>query len=344
MSVPNQANLTVPSATQSSSAGAAIQAINLTKQFGDRVCVDHLSFTVYEGELYALLGDNGAGKTTTINMLTTLLRPTSGQIFLCGFDAVKQTEHTKGAFGVVSQEVSLYGELTAYENLSFIADLYGIPQKVADPRIAELLEHCGLGDRAHDQAGTFSTGMQRKLSIAIAMLHQPKVIFMDEPTVGLDPGARRNIWESLMHLKRSGVTVLLTTHYLEEAEFLADRIGIIRQGKMVMEGTIDHLREQIRAVRSVTIGCSESIDQEEFARMTARFKAKHAGSVEFDSFRNLIVMTPNADVNLTNYLQDALAWLREENIEFETFATSEPSLEEIFLSVQSGRPRAQGQG
>jgi ABC-2 type transport system ATP-binding protein len=337
MSASNPANVKVamPPATAQSTAGAAIQAVNLTKQFGDRTVVDHLSFSVLEGELYALLGDNGAGKTTTINMLTTLLQPTSGQIFLCGYDAIKQRERTKGAFGVVSQEVAVYGELTAYENLSFIADLYGMPKRLADARIADLLQQCGLADRAHDQAGTFSTGMQRKLSIAIAMLHHPKVIFMDEPTVGLDPGARRHIWESLMHLKREGVTVLLTTHYLEEAEFLADRIGIIRQGKLVMEGTIDHLREQIRAVRSVKVELHGHIDRDELARKATKFTDRHGGTMEYDSFHNFILMIPTADADLTNYLQDALAWLKHENINFETFATSEPSLEEIFLAVQA---------
>jgi ABC-2 type transport system ATP-binding protein len=339
MSASNLAQLTDSrsEATLLSSPAPAIQAINLTKNFGGRVCVDNLSFTVYEGELYALLGDNGAGKTTSINMLTTLLRPTSGQIFLCGFDAVKQSEKTKGTFGVVSQEVALYGELTAYENLAFIADLYNVPKIEADRRIDVLLRDCGLADRAHDLAGTFSTGMQRKLSIAIAMLHKPKVIFMDEPTVGLDPGSRRHIWESLVQLKRSGVTVLLTTHYLEEAEFLADRIGIIRKGKMVMEGTIDQLRSEIRAVRTVTVSCSQPIDHDRLQPAVARFTARHAGTIELDAFRNMIVLTPPSDVVLPDYLESSLQWLKEENISFERFATSEPSLEDIFLSVQSGR-------
>jgi ABC-2 type transport system ATP-binding protein len=339
MSVSNQAQLAdlASEATLLSSPAPAIQAVNLSKVFGDRVCVDQLSFTVYEGELYALLGDNGAGKTTTINMLTTLLRPSSGQIFLCGFDAVKQSEKTKGAFGVVSQEVALYGELTAYENLAFIADLYGLPKKQSDARIQALLQQSGLADRAHDLAGTFSTGMQRKLSIAIAMLHQPKVIFMDEPTVGLDPASRRSIWEALMQLKRAGVTVLLTTHYLEEAEFLADRIGIIRKGKMIVEGTIDQLRAQLRAVRTVNVECNQPIDADRFAQMSSRFTTANGGTAEMDAFRGLIVLTPPVEAVLTDYLEQALSWLKRERIAFEKFATSEPSLEEIFLSVQAGR-------
>lgn len=319
---------------------AAIEAQNLTKVFGERVSVDNLSFTVKSGELYALLGDNGAGKTTTINMLTTLLKPTKGKVAICGFDSVTQREKTKGAFGVVSQEVSLYSELTAYENLAFIADLYGVPTAQARQRIGALLQHSGLADRAHDLAGTFSTGMQRKLSIAISMLHEPKVIFMDEPTVGLDPASRRQIWESLVELKRTGVTVLLTTHYLEEAEFLADRIGIIRKGKMVMEGTIEELRSKIRAVRTVTVLLEQPMDNELFREKARSFAALNSGTVEFDTFRNLITCTPPPSVVLPDYLQGVLQWLKKESIQFEKFATNEPSLEEIFLAVQAGRGQA----
>ena len=338
MSAARQAQLAelTSGANPLASSAVAIQAVNLTKVFGNRTCVDRLSFSVMKGELYALLGDNGAGKTTTINMLTTLLKPTQGQIHLCGFDAVKQAEKTKGAFGVVSQEVAVYSELTAYENLAFIADLYHMPKQQAEQRIALMLSQSGLADRAHDQAGTFSTGMQRKLSIAIAMLHQPQVIFMDEPTVGLDPGARRHIWEALVDLKRQGVTVLLTTHYLEEAEFLADRIGIIRQGKMVMEGTIDELRNKIRAVRTVTVWCSDVMSAENFSQRTERFTATHKGTVQLDSFRNVIIFTPPTACILIDYLEHCLKWLKQEEIRFEKFATSEPSLEDIFLAVQSG--------
>lgn len=321
----------------------AIQAVNLTKVFGKRVCVDNLTFTVYSGELYALLGDNGAGKTTSINMLTTLLQPSSGQFFICGVDGTRQIEKTKGAFGVVSQEVALYGELTAYENLAFIADLYAIPKNVAAERISSLLQKAGLADRAHDLAGEFSTGMQRRLSIAIAMLHEPKVIFMDEPTVGLDPASRRKIWETLTELKRSGVTILLTTHYLEEAEFLADRIGIIRQGKIVLEGTIEQLRTELRAVRTVTVELAEAMSREEFARRARSFTAGGGnGTAEFDSFRNLITFTPPRDKNVGDYLQIVLGWLKSEGISFEKFATTEPSLEDIFLAVQSGRSSVGG--
>lgn len=328
--------------TQADTVQPSIHAIKLTKAFGKSTVVNELSLSVYPGELYALLGDNGAGKTTTVNMLTTLLEPTAGQFFICGFDGIKQVEKTKSAFGVVSQEVAVYGELTAFENLAFIADLYGIPKKEASERILALLKQSGLADRVHDRAGEFSTGMQRKLSIAIAMLHKPRVIFMDEPTVGLDPASRRQIWQSLSELKRSGVTVLLTTHYLEEAEYLADRIGIIRKGQLVMEGTIDQLRQSLRSVRNVVVVLAERTTPEVAEKLIQSFvSTDNKGTAEFDAFRNSITFTPPRHQTITEYLESVLAWLKREQIVFEKFATSEPSLEEIFLAVQSARDTSQ---
>ena len=213
----------------------AVVALGLTRRFGNRLSVDNLNFSIYPGELYSLLGDNGAGKTTTISMLTTLLPPSAGDFQICGFSGTKQSEKIKAYFGVVSQDVSLYQELTCFENLKFLAELYNVPKKAVVPRVEELLSGAGLLDRANDRAGNLSGGMQRRLTIACALMKSPKVLFMDEPTVGLDPASRRQIWTTLKDLKKSGVAILLTTHYLEEAQLLSDRIGIIRQGKLVAE-------------------------------------------------------------------------------------------------------------
>lgn len=315
----------------------AIQAVNLTKTFGNRTAVDHLSFSVFPGELYALLGDNGAGKTTTISMLTTLLDPTGGQFFISGFDGVREAEKTKGAFGVVSQDVAIYGELTAYENLLFVADLYGIAGSVARRRIEMWLARAGLSDRAHDLASSFSTGMQRKLSIAAAMIHEPKVIFMDEPTVGLDPASRRQIWESLRELKSQGVTVLLTTHYLEEAELLADRIGIIRQGRLVIEGRIDELRERIKAICTITVSLGEKMALPVLREKIALIESMCPVRVDFDGLRNTLSFAPQGSDVLSETITMVLKWLEAEKIAFSRFATAEPSLEEVFLAVQAGR-------
>ncbi len=313
----------------------ALQTVNLTKKFGDRTSVNSLNLSVYPGELYALLGDNGAGKTTTINMLTTLLTPTSGEFFICGLNGVKQSEKTKGAFGIVSQDVSIYNELTAYENLSFIADLYKIPRSKARERIKMLLEDADLTDRANDLAGSFSGGMQRKLTIAGALLHEPKVLFMDEPTVGLDPASRRQIWTSLKALKNQGVAVLLTTHYLEEAELLSDRIGIIRRGTLVAEGTIDDLRHKIQGIRSIAIRLTRDVDEEQLQAKLAKLKTKFPVEVKRDILRNTISFAQPQDRKLVRSLYEVLSWLEEEQVQFTRFATSEPNLEEVFLAVAS---------
>jgi len=313
---------------------AAIQTFDLCKSFGDRQVVDHLNLKIYPGELYALLGDNGAGKTTTIGMLTTLLKPTSGTFSICGFDGRKQPEKAKGMFGIVSQDIAIYQELTAYENLKFIADLHGIKSGIANERIKDLLQRAGLADRAHDRAGVFSGGMQRKLTIAGALLHSPRVLFMDEPTVGLDPASRRQIWESLKEFRAMGVTILLTTHYLEEAELLADRIGVFREGRLVAEGTIEELRHQIRGIRGIAVRLTEWHDSERIEKMMAEIRTMF-GEANFDHLRNTINLSQPGDGELVNTLQRVLAWLSDNKISFSRFATSEPTLEEVFLAIST---------
>ncbi len=312
---------------------ATIKATNLTKRFGQRISVNKLSFSVKAGELYALLGDNGAGKTTTINMLTTLLSPSSGEFSICGYDGIREAEKTKGMFGVVSQDIAIYQELTAYENLQFIADMYRMPRRQAAERIELLLNRAGLAQRAHDLAASFSGGMQRKLSIAIAILHEPRVLFMDEPTVGLDPASRRQIWESLMELRAHGVTILLTTHYLEEAELLADRIGIIRNGSLVIEGTIEELRRHIESIRSVAVTLSRAVPAEELQKKIDRFTAIPGARIYLDELRYNINFLQPKEVTLTAFLESVLQWLQQEKISYSRFSTSEPSLEEIFLAI-----------
>lgn len=312
----------------------AIETRDLSKSFGDRLVVDNLNLKIYPGELYALLGDNGAGKTTTIGMLTTLLKPSSGSFSVCGFDGLKQSEKAKGSFGIVSQDIAIYQELTAYENLKFIADLHGIAPGIAKERIKDLLEKAGLTDRANDRAGVFSGGMQRKLTIAGALLHAPRVLFMDEPTVGLDPASRRQIWESLKELRAMGVTILLTTHYLEEAELLADRIGIFRHGKLVAEGTIEELRHKIRGIRGIAVRLTDRPDDEKIQSMMSEIRTRF-GEAQYDQLRNTITLNQPSDAELVGSLKNILAWLSDNNIAFSRFATSEPTLEEVFLAIST---------
>jgi ABC-2 type transport system ATP-binding protein len=316
-----------------------IEARNLTKLFGRRTAVDGLNLCIQEGELYALLGENGAGKTTTINMLTTLLRPTQGEFFICGYHGSKQAEKCKQMFGVVSQDLGIYQELTAYENLSFVANLYSMGAVEAHKRIDELLDRAGLLDRANDLAGEFSMGMQRKLSIAVAILHEPKVLFMDEPTMGLDPASRRHILAALKSLRAHGVTIFLTTHYLEEAELLADRVGIIRKGKLSVEGTIDELRQKIQSARGVAVRLSNNFSKTEITERLQTLSAQLPLQSRYDTIRNTINIMPPENITLNNCLKHVLSWLETEGLNYSSLSTAEPSLEELYLTLSDSNNR-----
>ncbi len=222
-----------------------IEVKELTKQFGKFTAVDNISFEVKPGEIFAFLGPNGAGKTTSIKMLTTLTHPTSGSMRLNGYDPVKNSTEARKSFGIVFQDPSLDDELTAMENMEFHAVLYGISKEDRKKRIEDLLNFVELWDRRDDLAKTFSGGMRRRLEIARGLLHHPKILFLDEPTLGLDPQTRNHIWSYAVKLSREeGMTVFFTTHYMEEAEQNADRIAIIDHGKIVAMGTAEQLRNQ----------------------------------------------------------------------------------------------------
>ena len=222
-----------------------IRVRNLVKQFGSFTAVDDVSFDVEEGEIFAFLGPNGAGKTTTIKMLTTLLKPTGGQMELDGLDPqVEQTEARK-RFGIVFQDPSLDGDLTAWENMEFHGVLYHVPHKLRRQRSEQLLKLFELWDRRGDQVKKFSGGMKRRLEIARGFLHMPKILFLDEPTLGLDPQSRNQLWNIVKQVNEAEkVTVFLTTHYMDEADRVAHRIGIIDHGKLVAQGTPKAIKEQ----------------------------------------------------------------------------------------------------
>ena len=224
-----------------------IEINNLTKKFKDFTAVDKISLSVKKGEIFAFLGPNGAGKTTTIKMLTTLLIPTTGQITLDGFDPVKDQNKVRHSFGIVFQDPSLDDELTAYENLLFHGIFYSVPKHILKKRIDELLKLVELADRKNDLVKHFSGGMKRRLEIARGLLHHPKVLFLDEPTLGLDPQTRNHLWGFIKNLSRKeGITVFFTTHYMEEAEKVADMIAVIDHGKIVARGTANDLRKKTK--------------------------------------------------------------------------------------------------
>ncbi len=226
-----------------------IRVENLVKKFGEVVAVDGISFDVQKGEIFAFLGPNGAGKTTTIKMLTTLLKPTSGKMSLDGLDPSSSRTEVRRRFGIVFQDPSLDSELTAMENMELHGVLYGVPRKIRLERTEMLLKLFELWDRKDSYVKQFSGGMKRRLEIARGFLHTPKILFLDEPTLGLDPQSRNQLWTQVKNLNQTeGVTVFLTTHYMDEAERVAHRLAVIDHGQIVAQGTPEELKTQTKTV------------------------------------------------------------------------------------------------
>ena len=224
----------------------AIETIGLTRAFGDHVAVSNVAFSVRPGEIFGLIGPNGAGKSTLVKMLTTMLAPTSGRARVAGFDVAAESRKVRAHIGYVPQLLSADGALTAYENLLLSARLYLVPRRERETRIAAALREIGLGDAAHRLVQTFSGGMIRRLEIAQSMLHRPQVLFMDEPTVGLDPVARHGVWDLVRNLReRFGATVLITTHLMDEADALCERIGVLHAGVLEAVGTPSELKARV---------------------------------------------------------------------------------------------------
>ncbi len=230
-----------------------LESSHLVKQFGDLTAVNDVSFTVAPGETYGLLGPNGAGKTTTISMIAGLLRATSGKVHVLGSEITPAANRAKGAIGLVPQDIALYPDLSALENLTFFGRLQGLSGKQLKERIDVVLDVVGLTDRAKDRIDTYSGGMKRRANIAVGMLHEPTLLILDEPTVGVDPQSRNSILESVDALGASGMAVIYTTHYMEEAERLCDRIGIIDEGQLIAEGTRSELIARLGEATSVAI-------------------------------------------------------------------------------------------
>jgi ABC-2 type transport system ATP-binding protein len=228
-----------------------IQVQHLSKSFQNIQAVNNISFTIEKGEIFGLLGPNGAGKSTTLNMMSTILKSDTGNILIDGINVNENSKKCKHLIGVVPQEISLYEELSAYQNLLFWGNLYGIPSKEIKERIYTTLELIGLLDRKNDLIKTYSGGMKRRINIAAALLHNPKVLFMDEPTVGIDPQSRNHIFEVIETLNKQGMTIVYTTHYMEEVERLCDRIAIIDSGKIIAQGTQSQLKKLVQTKESI---------------------------------------------------------------------------------------------
>ncbi len=253
-----------------------IEVKNLTKKYGDFVAVNNINLNVKKGEVFAFLGPNGAGKTTTIKILTTLLNPTLGEVFLNGHNVTENPHQTRKSFGIVFQDQSLDNELTAYENMQFHAILYGLKKEVYEKRIVNLLSLVELYDRRDSYVKNFSGGMKRRLEIARGLLHNPKVLFLDEPTIGLDPQTRNHIWTYINNLnKKENVTIFFTTHHMEEVERMAKRVAIIDHGKIIITGTI---KEIIKKAKTKSL-------EDAFIKLTGSTIREEAGNVSLNQMR-----------------------------------------------------------
>jgi ABC-2 type transport system ATP-binding protein len=248
-----------------------IDVKDITKSYGDIQAVKGISFSIKAGECYGLLGPNGAGKSTTINMLSTLFPPDTGEIVLDGKDTKKFTQEVKKVLGIVPQEISLYENFTAVENMHFWGGIYGVKGNALITKTDDLLKWVGLEDRKNEKIKGYSGGMKRRINLACALLHSPKILLLDEPTVGVDPQSRNLIFELIQQLNKEGMTIIYTTHYMEEAEKLCDRIGIIDAGKIVAQGTLDELKHQSGINDVVVVECVQVPDEK---ALSAKLKAQ----------------------------------------------------------------------
>jgi ABC-2 type transport system ATP-binding protein len=300
---------------------AAIEVQGLTRRYGDVVAVDRVSFSVQRGEVFAFLGPNGSGKSTTIRMLCGILEPTSGQATVLGFDIVQQSEQLKEHIGYMSQRFSLYDDLTVRENLEFYAGVYQVPRTTRSTRLAELIAMAGLSGHERRLAGELSGGWKQRLALGCAIVHQPPLLFLDEPTAGVDPLSRREFWTMIYSLAGNGVAVFVTTHYLDEAEN-ANRIGMIHNGTLRALGTPAELKRNLRG-QVLTLTCAVPLDALIILRTTP-------GVREVALFGSTIHIMIDITVQSTASLS---AWLRSHGIADADVALGSPSIEDVFISV-----------
>ncbi len=307
----------------------AVEAIDLVKVFGTQRAVDGVSLAVPEGSVYAVLGPNGAGKTTTIRMLATLLRPDGGTGRIFGHDVVAEPTAVRSLIGVTGQYASVDEDLSATENLIVFSRLLGLSRQDSRRRATELLEEFGLTDAATKSLSNFSGGMRRRLDLAASLIATPPLLFLDEPTTGLDPRTRAQMWDTIRRLVREGATVLLTTQYLDEADQLADRIAVIDHGRVIADGTADELKQSVGG-SSLHLVPADRSRLAEARQLVAAFLDAEA-TVTPEAGR---ITAPLRDADVTT---DLLVRLRQERIAIAEITVSKPSLDEVFLTL-TGRP------
>ncbi len=298
-----------------------LQVENLSKTYGSLVAVDGVSFTIYRGEVLGFLGPNGAGKSTTIDLITTLQQPTRGAISYPGLGEVNQTRLIRQRIGIVPQELAIYGNLSVRDNLTYAGEMYGLRGQRLRSRVAQLLAEFDLAGKASVRARTLSGGLKRRLNFALADIHSPELIFLDEPTVGLDPNARQLVWQIIQGFRQAGKTVLLTTHYMEEAETLCDRIILIDRGKLVAQGT----PMALKAALSEDIVLGYQVSGLVLPKLVDEFKHQ-AGVRQVSSEGNTLrVVVSRAKV------EAAKQWMSATGLSFTGLVTEDISLEDVFM-------------
>jgi len=308
-------------------AKSILAADKLYKSYEDVEAVKGISFDIQRGEIFSLLGPNGAGKTTTISMLSCLLAPSKGKAFVDGHSVLDEAERVKQSIGVVPQEIALYPTLSARENLAFWGKMYGLRSAQLKDRIEIVLDIAGLSDRADAKVETFSGGMKRRINIAVGLLHEPNMLFMDEPTVGIDPQSRRRILDTVMDLNKQGLTVLYTTHYMEEAEELSDRIGIIDHGKLIAIGTQNELTKTVGQFDSIRIGLDhDGLDGEKLVAALEKIKGVNRAILENDE---IFVQAEEANTVLSR----VVAAIDKAGGRIRSLKIEEPNLEAVFLHL-----------
>src|SRR5512135_1413453 len=303
-----------------------LEVQNLVKKYGDFAAVNGVTFDIKEGEVFSLLGPNGAGKTTTISMLSTLFLPTSGDATIGGHSITKEPMAVKQMIGVVPQELALYEELTARENLIFWGQMYGLSGRSLTSRIDEVLEQIGLTDKAKNRIRTYSGGMKRRVNIGVGLLHKPRLLFMDEPTVGIDPQSRRAILDTVKDLNQQGMTVLYTTHYMEEAQELSNRVGIIDHGELIALGTQKELTQQVGETETLILHIGENDDAPALAASLKGVKdILEANATDHE----ISVVAQEAEEVLAAVVTKA----NERGIRIRSIDIREPNLEAVFLHL-----------
>jgi len=303
-----------------------LEVQNLVKNYGDFTAVKGITFDIKEGEIFSLLGPNGAGKTTTISMLSTLYTPTSGDAIIGGHSISKDPMSVKQVIGVVPQELALYEDLTAKENLVFWGQMYGLSGKALNSRVDEVLEQIGLVDKAKNRVKTYSGGMKRRVNIGVGLLHKPRLLFMDEPTVGIDPQSRCAILDTVKDLNKQGMTVLYTTHYMEEAAELSNRVGIIDHGELIALGTQDELTKQVGQTDTLILHINENEDSETLANsLKGMDEVLEANASDHE----VSIITPSAE----NILAAVVSKANERGIKIRSIDIREPNLEAVFLNL-----------